>query len=219
LHPSTVNTEKLDILVKAGLKKVRMGIQSGSKNTLSFYNRNTNTDMILHAATTLSSFMPKIIPPFYDIIIDNPIETEEDKLQTLKLLRELKRPYLIYLFSLRVIPGTELYEFAQKNQQLRFRSIEYTYQSIYDKQMGLMVYILTLYKAPDFLFSLFLKISKLPYINNLFFSIFQFLFLIKRFYYEVKTCNYQPLSMVFPGLVLILYKLRKRAKHLKCLLS
>lgn len=208
LHPSTVNSEKLDILIKAGLRKVRMGIQSGSKKTLSFYNRNTDPDMVLHAATVISSFTPQIIPPYYDIIIDNPIETEEDKLQTLKLLRELKRPYLIYLYSLRVIPGTELYEFAQKNQKFCFRSIEYTYQSIYDKQMGLMVYLLMLYKISDPLFSLFLKISKISYINSIFFSIFQILFLIKMIYYEAKARNYQPLSMISPRLALILYKVR-----------
>jgi len=215
LHPSTVNRDKLDILINAGLKKVRMGIQSGSKKTLSFYRRDNNTEKILHAATILSSFTPKIIPPFYDIIIDNPIETAQDKLQTLMLLRELKRPYLLYVYSLRVIPGTELYEFAQDHRQFHFQSIEDTYQSIRDKEMGLMIYLLALYRPPVFIFSIFLKISKIPYVKNLFFLIFQILFLIKVFYYETIINNYQPVAMFSPGLARFLYKIRKSAKCIK----
>jgi len=192
-----------------------MGIQSGSKKTLSFYHRNNNVERILHAATILSSFTPKIIPPFYDIIIDNPIETAEDKLQTLMLLRELKRPYLFYIFSLRVIPGTELYEFAQDHPQIHFQSIENTYQLIRDKGMALMVYLLALYRPPMFIFSIFLKISKIPYVKNLFFIIFQILFMMKVFYYETKIKNYQFVAMLSPGLFRFLYKFRKTAQRIK----
>ncbi len=214
LYPSAVDREKLDILIDAGLKKVRMGIQSGSKRILSFYKRNTSKEMILNASKILSSFVPKIIPPFYDIILDNPIETEEDKLETLQLLRELERPYVLYIFSLRVIPGTELDEFAQNNRQFNFQPIVYTYQSLLDKQMAFMVYFIALCNPPDSLFNLFYKISKIPYVNSLFFNVFKFLYLIKKFYYELKVFNFQPLSFISPRLPIVLYKTRKRFKRM-----
>lgn len=209
LHPLTINKDKLEILVEAGLAKVRMGIQSGSKRTLSFYGRDNNIHKILDAATILSSFKSKIIPPYYDIIIDNPIETDEDKLQTLKLLFKLKRPYLLNVYSLRVLPGTELSEFAQNHPQFHFNTIAHTCQLISDKRMGLMVYLLALCKPPGFVFSFFLIISKIPYIKNLFFIIFRCLYSIKMVYYEIKINNYQHFGMFFPKLPLFLYKINK----------
>ena len=211
IHPLTVNKEKLDVLADAGLKKVRMGIQSGCENTLSFYGRDTNVDRIIKATTILASFVPKIIPPFYDMIIDNPIETAEDKLKTLKLLNELKRPYLLYVYSLRVIPGTKLYDYAQDHPQLNFQPIETSYQSIRDKEMGLMVYLLALCRLPSSVFSLFLKISKIPYLREFFFIVFQISFLAKMFYYETKINNYQPVAMFSPGLARFLYRIQKFA--------
>lgn len=215
LHPLTVNKEKLEVLVGAGLKKVRMGIQSGCASTLSFYGRDTNIDRILQAATILSSFVPRIIPPFYDLIIDNPIETPEDKLKTLKLLNELQRPFLLYVYSLRVIPGTKLYDYAREHLQLNFQPIETSYQSIRDKEMGLMVYLLALCRLPTPIFSLSLAVSKIPYVRDLLFIVFQVSFLTKMFFYETKINNYQPVAMFSPRLARFLYQIQKIAKRIK----
>lgn len=212
-HPLTVNKDKLDILVEAGLKKVRMGIQSGSKKTLSFYHRDNNINKILDSSDTLSHYVPKIIPPFYDIILDNPVETEEDKLQTLMLLYKLKRPFLLYVYSLRVIPGTELYEYAQNNRNLYFQDVKDSYQLINDKQTALVVYLLSLWKPPAFIFFFFLRLSKIPYLKTLLFYIFQVLYLTKALYYELRNNNYQYLAMVSPQLVLFFHKMHKRARR------
>jgi anaerobic magnesium-protoporphyrin IX monomethyl ester cyclase len=212
LHPSTISREKLDVLIDGGLKKVRMGIQSGSKKILSFYGRHTSREKILNASKILASYIPKINPPYYDLIIDNPVETEEDKLETLALLRKLERPYLLFVHSLRVIPGTELCEFSKNNQQFSFQPIEYTYQTLFDKKMRMMVYLTALFKIPDSIFDLFLEISKINYVNSLFFYIFKFLDGIKKFYYELKISNFVPLTYISPRLPLLLYNLHKRIK-------
>lgn len=215
LHPSVVNKEKLDIVIKAGAKKLSMGIQSGSKRILSFYGRNTSRETILKAgeilSTTISSVSNKlkVNPPYYDIIIDNPIETKEDKLQTLTLVRELKRPFMLHIYSLRLIPGTELCEFAQNNQQFHFLPIEYTFQSILDKQMGILLFFLSLCNGSDGLFSFLFKISKIPFINELLFNIFKILHFIKKLYYELRISNLFYLSLISPRLPVSLYKLRK----------
>lgn len=49
----------------------------------------------------------------YDIISDNPYETAEDKVETLRLLYQLPRPHLLHFFSLTFYPGTDLYAKAK----------------------------------------------------------------------------------------------------------
>jgi radical SAM superfamily enzyme YgiQ (UPF0313 family) len=77
--PNYVNRDKFELLTWAGMNRIRMGIQSGSRNTLEFYKRPSPPEKILAAGTVNASFSPKYhIPPAYDIITDNPIETRED---------------------------------------------------------------------------------------------------------------------------------------------
>ena len=74
--PNYVKRDKFELLTWAGMNRVRMGIQSGSKAILDFYKRPTPPEKILAAGSVASSFAPKYhIPPAYDIIMDNPIET------------------------------------------------------------------------------------------------------------------------------------------------
>jgi hypothetical protein len=48
----------------------------------------------------------------YDIITDNPYETDDDRFETLQLVHQLPQPYRLSLFSLTFYPGTELHEKA-----------------------------------------------------------------------------------------------------------
>lgn len=212
LHPSTVDRDKIGILVNAGLKEVRMGIQSGSQRILSFYRRNTPVNQIMKAADILSSFVPQINPPFYDIILDNPIEDKKDKDETLSLLYNLKRPFMLYIYSLRTIHGTELHEFAQNHYNLTFLPIEYSYKVIIDKQMGFMVYLLAFYRPSRFMYNVFLKISKNSFLNKIVFPLIKILYLMKRGYYAVKISNLQPVAMISPKLAIFIYKFKKTAK-------
>jgi len=218
LHPKFVESKKLSLLIEAGLKKVRMGIQSGCQSTLDFYRRKTSLQEILKATNTISYFYPKIMPPFYDVIIDNPIETEEDRKETLSFLRKLKRPFFLYVYSLRKIPGTELWDFAQNNPQYDFMGIEHTYQSIRDKSMAFMVYFLALFNPSDFVYNVFCKISKIKILNLMTFNILVLFYMAKRFFYEIKIGNYQPIAMISTRLAVLLIKEKnslyaKRAKR------
>ena len=48
-----------------------------------------------------------MIPPNYDIILENPVEKPEDTKATLDMLYEMPRPYTLNIYALRIIPNTQ----------------------------------------------------------------------------------------------------------------
>ena len=99
--PNYVKKDKFEILTWAGMNRVRMGIQSGSQQILDFYRRATPPARILEAGEVIASFSAKNhVPPAYDIIVDNPIETRQDVIDTLVLLYEMAGPYTLFIYSL-----------------------------------------------------------------------------------------------------------------------
>jgi len=106
--PNYVRADKLEVLLEAGLNRIRMGIQSGSRRILQFYKRPAPPEKIVAAAEALGDYAGYMMPPTFDMILDNPVETREDVVETLELLYRLRRPYTFNLFSLRVTPNTEL---------------------------------------------------------------------------------------------------------------
>jgi len=143
--PNYARDEKFEILTWAGMNRIRMGIQSGSQRILDFYRRPTSIDKIEKAAAIVSKFKKYHIPPTYDIIVDNPIETRQDVLDTLELLYRLPRPYFLLIFSLKIIPNTEL-ERSFKEQGVELDSIDKYYSVLAPTFANLLVYMLTFYK-------------------------------------------------------------------------
>jgi anaerobic magnesium-protoporphyrin IX monomethyl ester cyclase len=112
--PLTITESKLDTLIKAGMFGIQMGIQTGSENILDLYNRKISNEMVIKASKVISKFGKKIIPPVYDIILDNPFESVDDNIRTFKLISKLEKPYKLQLFSLVLFPETALYNKAVK---------------------------------------------------------------------------------------------------------
>lgn len=110
-----ITREKLEPLVDAGLISVRMGIQTGAERTKKLYKRHHSNQKVEKAVRLINEFKDKIRLPGYDIILDNPWETEDDLIETLMLLTKLPTPYRLLLYSLTFYPGTELYELAKKD--------------------------------------------------------------------------------------------------------
>jgi radical SAM superfamily enzyme YgiQ (UPF0313 family) len=110
--PTTINKEKLDYLVQAGLVATEMGIQTASPRIKKIYRREESNESIWRTASLLQNYRDKMLPPRYHIILDNPWETSDDVLETLKLILRLPRPFKLCLSSLIFFPGTELYEKA-----------------------------------------------------------------------------------------------------------
>jgi radical SAM superfamily enzyme YgiQ (UPF0313 family) len=135
--PLTVDKEKLSLLVEAGLTLLRMGIQTGSESTRKLYGRKEKNQQIKEAAKIINEFKCNITRPNYDIILDNPWETDKELIETLRLLSELPVPYKLNLFSLNFYPGTDLYRKAKNDgiinddiediYRKHFRNIKNTY--------------------------------------------------------------------------------------------
>jgi len=126
--PSSVTEEKLSYLVQAGLRDVEIGIQTGSRRTRVLFDRPENNRQVLAAAQCLDRFRNWIPHPCYDVISDNPYESDADRLETLRLLYQLPRSSEFYLFSLTFYPGTELYRRAKAD-----RLIHNDEQDVYSK--------------------------------------------------------------------------------------
>ncbi|MBN2383730.1 B12-binding domain-containing radical SAM protein [bacterium] len=116
--PTTITPEKMEALTGSGLYGIQMGIQTGSERTQRLYQRKIRNEKIISAARILHSFQEDMIPPTYDIIIDNPYERPEDFHDTFRLLLELPRPHHIQVFSLVLFPETELYKQAIRDRFL-----------------------------------------------------------------------------------------------------
>ena len=110
--PATTTADKLAALVDAGLIFVEMGIQSVSQTGMSIYRREIKEEKIIEAAKVFRRHYPRIYPPCYHVILDNPWEKPTDVGKTLNLLLKLPRPYWLMRSSLVLFPGTELYDRA-----------------------------------------------------------------------------------------------------------
>lgn len=115
IAPLMFSRKKLLMLVDAGLRWVRMGIQTGSSRTKKFYKRNYSNQQVEGIIKVINEFKDKVMVPSYDIILDNPWETDDDLIETLAFLSKLPTPYKLNLFSLTFYPETELYEMAKKD--------------------------------------------------------------------------------------------------------
>ncbi|MFN2110533.1 MAG: B12-binding domain-containing radical SAM protein, partial [Anaerolineae bacterium] len=110
--PNTLSEKKLVPLLDAGLVYVEFGIQSGSQKIKQMYLRTETNDRIVEAAKLLHKYRDRLMEPDYHVIIDNPWETEEDTMETVKLLYQIPKPYGLAISNLIFFPHTPLYEKA-----------------------------------------------------------------------------------------------------------
>ncbi|MBI5739544.1 MAG: B12-binding domain-containing radical SAM protein [Nitrospirae bacterium] len=111
--PTMMSREKLLMLRDAGLCWVVMGIQSGSDRVnFEVYHRRVRFSAVKKAADIISETGAAA---FYEMIVDNPYETEEEKVETVRALATLKKPYIVSLAHLTFFPGTPLADKAVKD--------------------------------------------------------------------------------------------------------
>lgn len=113
--PVNITEEKIKVLVEAGMVGIQMGIQSGSDSlNKNVFNRPIKVAQILKATSIINKYRNELTPPRYDIITDNPFETEKDLIKTIKILSKIPGKYILNLYSLVFYPGTALYKRASK---------------------------------------------------------------------------------------------------------
>ncbi len=197
LIPAFVKRDKLQILVRAGMNRVRMGIQSGSDRILAFYKRPNRPGLIARGMSTIGEFSKYMIAPFYDIIVDNPIETREDILDTLNLLYRAPRPYSLFVYGLRIIPNTEMAnDFAKLN--ILAKDIGEGYKAARPTLANAMVYMLAVLRPPQWIYRRMLQHVK-PYEahpkHSPLFPVFHLLYRFRVAYDLIRSLDFS----VFPG--------------------
>ena len=151
--PNYVREDKIALLLDAGMIRLRMGIQSGSQKILDFYDRPTPINRIRDAIETLNKFKKFMIPPSFDIIIENPLESSEDMQATLDLIYSMPRPYFLNIYALRVIPNTQL-AFDLKKRNVEVPPIDKNYFTGYNPTLGnILIFLLVLWRLPSWLYN------------------------------------------------------------------
>ena len=117
-YPGCAAEETLVMLRDCGLAKITCGMQSGSQRILrDVFHRKTTRRALLNTADLMDRLG---LNYDFDLISNNPFETEADLVETLGLLLEMPSRFKLNFLSgvniLAVFPGTQLYEAVQKEK-------------------------------------------------------------------------------------------------------
>ena len=130
--PKTVSEEKIDILFKAGLRHVGMGIQSASKYINSeIFKRPFNEELFMRAAKLMNRYSPQL-EVSYDFIVLNPDERKRDILDNLQLVKRLPKPFRLSMNSMVYFPGTEAFDRA-KAMGINVEDQRFTYYGLWTR--------------------------------------------------------------------------------------
>ena len=105
--PRFVTEENISNLHKAGLTWVGLGLQASDRINKEEFDRPSYSSDFLNAARICAD---KKIACYYDLIVDNPLEIKQDKVECLRVLRDAPKPCVLSIYSLTYFPGTKLYD-------------------------------------------------------------------------------------------------------------
>ncbi len=101
-NPKLVKTDTISKLVNIGLHRVKFGIEAGTDQIRNqVFHRPGKNSEIVNLVNSISNYDVKIR---YDLILDNPYDTEETLKDTIDLLMQLPRPLRFNLYSLQYFP-------------------------------------------------------------------------------------------------------------------
>jgi len=124
--PAHLTEEKISILKGAGLSWMFMGLQSGSPRiNQEIYKRFVPNEKFIEATKII---LKNNVAGYYDVILDNPYETEQDEIETINVLLKVPKPYVLQLFSLCFYQGTEIYYRALKENLKIENPVEKNYE-------------------------------------------------------------------------------------------
>ena len=111
--PNTISRAKVRSLSKIPISLISMGIQSGSPDTLkNVYKRPTPIEKIIEG---VNAFADNGIRAEYHYIVNNPFESDRNRIETLRFAATHHRgPAILRIFPLQFYPGTPLYDRARE---------------------------------------------------------------------------------------------------------
>jgi len=116
VSPLTINERKMEVLFSSGCAHVTMGVETASERIAALYNRSKEHKTLPQAIALVEKYRSKMSPPpTYQFIIDNPYESLNDTLETLKMAVSFPRPWHNPIYSLMLFPGVPLYDKAMKD--------------------------------------------------------------------------------------------------------
>ncbi len=121
LNPEAYRKKDIDMLHKAGLRHVQMGIEAAGQSEAEIYNRKESGIRTIEFGRQASRLGLEVN---YDVIMDNPLATEADKRATFDLLLNLPRPYRLFLYSLNVFPKSGVYDTLAESGHMTENEIE-----------------------------------------------------------------------------------------------
>ncbi len=126
--PTSITEDKIKVLIDSGMRRLQIGIQSINEQVnKNVYGRPITKKQIINMLEIITKYRYKFTVVF-DVILDNPWEKDETRIETLKFLFTLKKPYQIWLYSIVFYPGTEFYKRAKKEGLIKNEINE-----VYDK--------------------------------------------------------------------------------------
>ena len=123
IYPMTITQQKIDWLYDAGMRHVQMGVESVERVNREVYNRFTSDKQVLNVISILNT--KKDLVCEYDMIIDSPYETREDRINKIKLALQFPKPYILTLYSLVLYKPTPLYDRAKADGNLQSEDESY----------------------------------------------------------------------------------------------
>ena len=130
-HPKATNEEIMPLLKDTGAMNTTMGIQTGSEEIRhKYFERYDTSEEIIKASQILHKHK---INCAYDVILDNPLETEEDKRETFNLLLRLPRPFRLHTHTLTHFPETKLTNLLLEKGIISENDVEDEKQTSYER--------------------------------------------------------------------------------------
>lgn len=114
-YPKVSTGEMFKTLKDVGMLFAAFGVQSGSKRILDLYNRRYNLEDLLTVTHTAVEEGLKVC---YDLLSNNPFESEDDLRETLKFILKLPQPGGYILFHLRLFQNLALNNCQEKRHNL-----------------------------------------------------------------------------------------------------
>lgn len=159
--PRSLTEENLEVLIEGGLKWIRIGVQTISDRVnKDIYHRPMNAKEIRKAVEIIRQYHKKMEPVWYDFIIDNPWETTQENLQTLRFMLELPRPFAVCIYSLTYFPGTQLFSRAVEAGIIRDRQNQVyrkSYKNYKESYVNNLFMFFTLSRLPKWVLKLFVN--------------------------------------------------------------
>ena len=199
--PGLIRSEKMAALVKGGMYRIKMGIQSPSANMLKFYKRPATPASTARAIRIIADFSSGMIPPTYDMILDNPVETREDVIEALQFVYDMARPYNLNIFSLRLMPNTELVHQLEALDISLPTIEEKNYTLVTPTIANIMFFLIDIVRPPRKFFKYMLKYVK-PYSEPqthypIMLFLVRSLYLVKRGFNHLRFLEFS----YFPGIM------------------